>query len=170
MAKMYLMCGLSGVGKTTYAKKFAEENNLVYLGIDEFYAKVNGDECIHENSFEVWIEFFKAIHETEVNNIDCIIDTNAITRCHRTQFLDWFPTFEHHLIYIYADEELRYENNHSRRRIIPNHVMNKMFYDSELPEYHTCGSASGDSEDYRWESVTTIENKDNHFREPWHWR
>ena len=37
MAKMYLMCGLSGAGKTTFAKKFAEENDLIYLSIDDFY-------------------------------------------------------------------------------------------------------------------------------------
>ena len=36
MAKMVLMCGCSGSGKTTFAKKYAEENNLLYLGIDEF--------------------------------------------------------------------------------------------------------------------------------------
>ena len=29
------MCGISGSGKTTYAKQFAKENNLVYLGIDD---------------------------------------------------------------------------------------------------------------------------------------
>ena len=34
---MYLMCGCSGAGKTTYSKKFAKENNLKYLGIDDFY-------------------------------------------------------------------------------------------------------------------------------------
>lgn len=82
MAKMYLMCGLSGVGKTTFAKKFAEENNLVYLGIDEEYARINGDECIHENTFRVWISFYEKIHSLEVAGIDCIVDTNAITKCH----------------------------------------------------------------------------------------
>lgn len=162
MAKMYLMCGLSGVGKTTYAKKFAEENNLLYLGIDEFYAKVNGDECIHENSFEVWIEFFKAIHEVEINNIDCIIDTNAITRCHRTQFLDWFPSFEHHLIYIRSSEELRHINNRNRRRVIPEKVMYQMANDLQEP--------TNRSESRRWQSITCIENYMNEFKTIQKWR
>lgn len=162
MAKMYLMCGLSGVGKTTYAKKFAAENKLLYLGIDEFYAKVNGDECIHENSFEVWIEFFKAIHEAEVNNIDCIIDTNAITHCHRTQFLDWFPTFEHHLIYIHSSEELRHLNNRNRRRVIPENVMLQMAGTLQVPINR--------SEDCRWESIICIENYMNEFKKIQKWR
>lgn len=162
MAKMYLMCGLSGVGKTTYAKKFAEENNLVYLGIDEFYAKVNGDECIHENQFEVWIEFFKAIHEAEINRVSCIIDTNAITKCHREQFLDWFPTFEHHLIYIRASEELRFMNNRSRRRVIPDNVMKQMAVNLAAP--------ANSLEDDRWKSIVCITNYMNEFQDSQKWR
>lgn len=157
MARMYLMCGLSGSGKTTYAKKFAKENNLLYLGVDEFYAKVNGDECIHENTFEVWIEYFKAIHEAEVNNIDCIIDTNAITNCHREQFLEWFPTFEHHIILVYACEELRYANNSARRRVIPEHVMKKMYENFEHP---LCNW-----ETKKWKSIKIIYNNNNSFKD-----
>ena len=154
MAKMYLMCGLSGVGKTTYAKQFAADNNLLYLGVDDFYAKVNGDECIHENQFEVWIEFYKAIHEAEVNGIDCIVDTNAITKCHRDQFLEWFPTFEHHLILIRCEEKLRYMNNSSRRRVVPDDVMLKMFINFEYPQQ---------DEVYKWDSVKVVYNTDNVF-------
>ena len=168
MARMYLMCGLSGVGKTTYAKQFAADNNLLYLGVDDFYAKVNGDECIHENSFEVWIEYFKAIHEAEVNDIDCIVDTNAITHCHREQFLEWFPTFEHHLIFVQAGEELRYANNKKRRRVVPDNVMRKMYEDAELPEYDM--GYKEDSEDFRWKSILYVKNIDNINHEVWYWR
>lgn len=170
MAKMYLMCGLSGVGKTTFAKELAEIDNLLYLGIDEFYAKINGDECIHENTFEVWIEFYKAIHEAEINNVDCVVDTNAVTLCHRTQFLDWFPTFEHHLIFVDASETLRWENNKRRRRVIPNDVMSKMYRDSELPERYDEDGFECDTEDDRWKTITYIKNNNNYFEKPVIWR
>ena len=158
MAKMVLMCGCSGSGKTTFAKKYAEENNLLYLGIDEFYAKVNGDECLHINTFEVWIEYFKAIHEAEVNNIDCIVDTNAITKVHRSQFTEWFSTFEHHLIYIDAAPTLRKRNNLSRRRQIPESEMDTMtrLFEVPIPAY----------EDPIWKSITYIKNNNNNFAEP----
>ena len=170
MAKMYLMCGLSGVGKTTYAKQFAADNNLLYLGVDDFYAKVNGDECIHENQFEVWIEYFKAIHDAEVNGIDCIVDTNAITHCHREQFLEWFPTFEHHLIFIDASEELRWANNKQRRRVVPNDVMRKMWADSELPELYYEDGLKYDTESDGWKTITYVRNENNYFGEPQKWR
>lgn len=152
MAKMYLMCGCSGAGKTTYSKQFAKEHNLLYLGIDDFYAKVNGDECLHTNTFEVWIEFYKAIHEAEVNGIDCIIDTNAITKTHRAQFVEWFPTFEHHLIYISADETLRKKNNKQRRRQVPDDVMERMTVQLEAPYI---------SEDFK--TIAYIFNINNNF-------
>ena len=171
MAKMYLMCGLSGVGKTTFAKEIICANkNMLYLGVDDFYAKVNGDECIHENQFEVWIEFYKAIHEAEVNGIDCVVDTNAITLCHRTQFLDWFPTFEHHLVFLEASEELRFANNQKRRRVIPNNVMHKMWMNSELPERFTDGECWYDTEDDRWKSILHVKNINNENHEIGYWR
>lgn len=155
MPKMYLMCGCSGAGKTTYSKKFAEDNDLLYLGIDDFYARINGDECLHTNSFAVWIEFYRAIHEAEVNDIDCIVDTNAITKVHRAQFIEWFPTFEHHLIYIGADEKLRKKNNNSRRRQVPDDVMERMTAQLETPYTHE-----------QFETITYIFNINNHFTTP----
>ena len=154
MAKMYLMCGCSGAGKTTFSKSFAKENNLKYFGIDDFYALVNGDECLHTNTFEVWIEFYKAIHEAEVNNIDCIVDTNAITKSHREQFLEWFPTFEHHLIYIEANEVLRKKNNMSRRRQVPEGAMDRMTALLQKPI----------NENFK--TITYIFNLNNEFQKP----
>lgn len=155
MAKMYLMCGCSGAGKTTFAKSFAEEHNLKYLGIDNFYELVNGDECLHINSFEVWIEFYKAIHEEEMNDVDVIIDTNAITEVHRAQFLEWFPTFEHHLIYIDTSPELRDKNNKSRRRQVPDDVMYKMKIRLQVPRTTE-----------HFKTITIIRNIENNFMEP----
>lgn len=154
MAKMYLMCGCSGAGKTTFSKAFSEEYGLKYLGIDDFYALVNGDECLHTNTFDVWIEFYKAIHEAEVNDVDVIIDTNAITRSHREQFIEWFPTFEHHLIYIEASETLRKKNNMSRRRQVPDDVMDRMTALLEKPINE------------RFKTITYIFNLNNEFQKP----
>ena len=162
MSKMYLMCGISGSGKTTYAKQFAKENNLVYLGIDDMYAEINGDECIHENPFKAWILFYEKIHSLAVAGTSCVVDTNALTFCHRTQFLDWFPEFdEHHLIYIRASEELFIVNNNSRKRVIPMdrlREMEEMFAPPTLAEH----------EDPRWVSIVEIENYANNFQSPFY--
>ena len=160
--RMFLMCGCSGAGKTTFAKKYAEEHNLRYLGVDKFYEKVNGDECLHTNIFEGWIEFFKAIHEAEKEGVNVIIDTNAITRCHREQFLEWFPSFEHHLIFIQADPALRMANNLSRRRQVPAEDMDRMTISLQVPFDGT--------EPFEWKTIQVIKNENNIFAEPIFWR
>lgn len=155
-AKMYLMCGCSGSGKTTYAKRFAEENGFTYIGVDDFYALVNGDECIHKNKFDVWIKFWQAIHDAEVASISCVIDTNALTIHQRKEFVEWFPTFEHHLVYISANEKLRYANNNKRKRNVPENVMVEMTRKLEIPTLGT---------DKDFKTIAHIRNENNLYTE-----
>lgn len=158
MARMYLMCGCSGSGKTTFSKRFAEEHNLLYLGIDDFYRDFNGDECLHINAFDVWINYYRAIHEAEMRGVDVIIDTNAITKSNRDQFLEWFPTYEHHLIFIDCDDKLRHKNNLSRRRNVPEDEMKIMRVKLEVP-YPV-------KEGHEWKSIAFINNVKNNFTPP----
>lgn len=153
---MYMVCGCSGSGKTTFAKKFAVANNLRYLGADDFYAKVNGDECTRGNKFEVWQELFRAIHQAEVDGVSCLIDTNSLSAASRDEMVNWFPGFDHHLIYIEADEQLRMENNRKRRRQIPDEVMIAMRTKVEPPVWNTL--------DKRWLSLTRILNDNKEYR------
>jgi predicted kinase len=158
MANMYLVCGISGSGKTTLSKQLAKEHNLLRLGVDDFYAKVNGDECDRRGKFEVWIEFFKAIHNTEINGIDCVVEASGITMHQRREFVEWFPTFKHHLIFVEADAELRKKNNMIRRRQIPEWRMDEMTKQVQEPDTK--------SDDNKFDSITIIENRGNQFEQP----
>lgn len=171
MSKMYLMCGLSGAGKTTFAKKFAEEHNLVYLGIDDFYACYAGTNGIRSPwsdphaSFDVWIKYFYAIHTLEQEGKDILIDTNAPTYVKRQQFIDWFPCFdEHNLIYIAVSEELRYKNNLARGRVVPQDEMARM-RDEFQPPVHMIDEDMGFYifPEKRWNNVIAYINKNNNF-------
>lgn len=153
---LYLVCGCSGSGKTTFAKKFAAANNLLYLGADDFYAKVNGDELKRGNKFEVWQELFKAIHRAEVDGVSCLVDSNSLSAASRDEMVNWFPGFDHHLIYIEADEQLRMENNRKRARQIPDEVMIAMRTKVEPPVWNTL--------DKRWLSLTRILNDNKEYR------
>lgn len=152
MARMFLCCGMSGAGKTTFSKKFAEYNNIEYLSPDDFYLQINGDEKIRKNKFLVWISLFNKIHQLEIEGKDCIIDTNALTYVDRTQFLNWFPSFEHHLIYIDAPLGLCFENNFNRDRVIPEEIMEELWEKLEPPDEY---------EDERWVTFSEIKNVNN---------
>lgn len=151
------MCGISGSGKTTLSKKIAKENNIKRLGIDDFYAKINGDECKHNNKFNVWIAFFQEIQNTFLKGEDCIIDTNALVWHQRMQFIEWFPDFNHHLIFIDAPFELQLKNNQNRKRKVPDVTMQNMLIKLQKPNAEL---------DKNWDSIICIKNKENIFQSP----
>ena len=155
-ATFVLICGTSGSGKTTLAKVLTECLGMKYIGADECYAKVNGDECNHANKFEVWIELFNTVHECELGGIDCIVDSNALSSSGRDEFINWFPNFDHHLIYLDADDALRLRNNQRRNRKIPDDLMIEMRARAEPPVWRTL--------DKNWKSLLRIQNIDNHYR------
>ena len=166
MAKMYLMCGLSGAGKTTFAKKLAEKYNLIYLSIDDFYKEYGNGQYDEDSGFKVWIEFFKAIHTCEKYRANILIDTNAPTFVKRQQFIDWFPSFdEYNLIYIAIDdEELRKKNNASRGRVVPVDEMKRMRMEFEEPvEFYADDPFSYGVQEKRWDRVIVYKNMNNHF-------
>lgn len=157
MAKMYLMSGPSGAGKTTFAKKFAADNGLQYFGIDDFYRIINGSEHLHEDETDVWLIFFKALHLAQAHGRDIIVDTNSQTAAKRTEFLDWFPSFEHHLIFVTAPFKLCKENNDRRSRHVPEEELFSIYRDVERPTKE---------EDVRWKSILYFVNRDNSGFEP----
>ena len=155
---MILVCGASGCGKTTFARQLAKTEGMLHFTPDDFYALINGDERVHENLFEAWSAMFLAIHTAELNGKDCVVDTNALTQGQRAQFLDWFPGFEHHLIYIEASEKLRRENNMKRLRVVPEEKMTQIRKDL-MPVVP--------SEDERWQSISCWKNENNEFSLLW---
>lgn len=150
MKEMYLMCGLSGSGKTTLAKELAEQKNLIYLSIDDMYAKVNGDARKHINKFDVWIEFWRLIHSYEITNHSILIDTNCLTYVDRVQFLEWFPSFDrYYLIYVYAPFKICCERNQLRERVVPFNQMVEQKNKEQFPRV---------DEDSRWTEMFYYNN------------
>ena len=157
MPNMYVMCGISGSGKTSLSTEISQKYNIKRLGIDDFYAKINGDECKHENTFNVWIAFFQEIQNTFLKGEDCIIDTNALVWHQRLQFIEWFPHFKHHLIFIDAAFDLQMKNNQNRKRKVPEATMRQMADRLQKPSVEL---------DTNWDSIIYIENKCNVFQTP----
>lgn len=158
MSKLYLMTGVSGSGKTTFAKEFAHKNNLRCLNIDNFYYATFGDENVHKHEFDVWMMFYRAIEIASRDNVDIIIDTNAPTISNRDEIYNWFGHMftENYMIYIYAPIELCLKNNSSRKRIIPQNELIKMYNDYERPQL---------DEARKWDKIYEVCNNNNVFSE-----
>ena len=152
--KCYLVCGISGSGKTTFAKKYARDNGLRDFSPEDFYQITNGDAAIHTHSFDVWLMMLRAIHIAEQTGRSCVVDTNALTKVERSEFLLWFPDFEFHMIYISAPREVYRQNNLNRARCIPEDVIQRMEAALEPP---------ADGEDSRWNTIVRYRNTGSQF-------
>ncbi len=149
MANFYLICGISGGGKTVLSHKINELNpNIKIYDVDEYYAKINGDECIHENFFDVWMTLWKDLHNSELNNEDVLLTTNALIVSQRRQFIEWFPTFSHHLVWVTAPKEKCFEGNRNRKRKVPEEKLIKDWEQMEFPNAHESG----------WDTICQITN------------
>ena len=165
MAKAILMCGLPGAGKTVFAKHLAAKRGYKYISIDDMYKAFNGSECCRDNKFDVWMAFWRQIHLLEEANIDVVIDTNAPTPDDRNELLNWFSSFEWHLVWVDASFELCEKNNSNRDRVIPKDHLQYMFNFFVEPEPQESMYARA-----HWYSITKIINKDNHFEVDKVWR
>lgn len=159
---MYLMTGVSGSGKTTFAKEFAHKNNLRYLNIDNFYLATFGNENTHEHEFDVWMMFYRAIEIASRDNVDIIIDTNAPTISNRDEIYNWFGQMfaENYIIFIDAPADLCFRNNSNRERVIPEDEMIRMIGKYERPHKE---------ETRKWDNIYIVHNDNNTFSEMEEW-
>lgn len=159
---MYLMTGVSGSGKTTFAKEFAHKNNLRYLNIDNFYLATFGNENTHEHEFDVWMMFYRAIEIASRDNVDIIIDTNAPTISNRDEIYNWFGQMfaENYIIFIDAPGDLCVRNNSNRGRVIPEDEMVRMIGKYERPHKE---------ETRKWDNIYIVHNDNNTFSEMEEW-
>ena len=149
MANMYLVCGISGGGKSVLTDRLITANPyLTKFDPDMYYAKINGDECDRSNWFDVWMSLYQDIHKAELANKDIIVTTNSLTVSQRTQFLEWFPTFTHHILWVTAPKEQCLEGNNSRRRHVPEKKLLQQWEEMEFPNASEKG----------WETITQITN------------
>ena len=127
MARLFLMCGNIGSGKTTFARPFAKENGFRYISADDCYAFYNGDECNRENKYTVWELFYRMIHDAHKMGQDVVIDTNAPYPSDRDEFLNRFPEYEEHtLIWVDTSKELSWKGNCNRTRKVPREVFDML--------------------------------------------
>jgi predicted kinase len=135
MANLFLLCGMSGAGKTYFGNQFWKNNRPIeWFDADDYYRDINGDECIRDNAFEVWHRLFKSIHVTLEAGTDVLIITNSLHHWEREDFLYWFPEATHHVIWLAASFERCMKQNLMRRRKVPNNVMRKQYDTMEIPD------------------------------------
>ena len=149
MSDFYLVCGVSGGGKSTLSKKILRLNEgITFFDVDKYYEKINGDECIRKNTFEVWHTLFRDIHDSEMRHEDVLLTTSALSVSQRRQFIEWFPTFSHHMMWVTSPKDKCLIGNISRRRHVPEEVLLQQWQEMEFPNANEAG----------WKTISQITN------------
>lgn len=117
MSKMICLAGMPGVGKTTWALRFVFNHpDYLYFNPDVYYKRINGDDTIRINTFEVWISMFRDINTAMKAGKNVIIDSDNLTFHQRMQWIEWFPDFDHILVFFEAPWDVCYNQMKQRRR------------------------------------------------------
>ena len=124
MPNMICLAGMPGVGKTTWAYGFLEKHpDYRYFSPDLYYERINGDDTVRANTFEVWMAMFRDINTAMKQGKNVLVDSDNLTFHQRTQWIEWFPDFTHILVFFEASFETCSAQMKLRRRQLPLSVM-----------------------------------------------
>lgn len=141
MPKLYIMCGPSGVGKTTWAHNFMNENfDMRYVSRDEVrYSMIKDDEEYFSHEKEVFKEFVAIITEALIDGFDVIADAthlNEFSRRKLTQAIDMRFT-DYEIIYVVVslgyDECAKRNASREGRARVPETALKNMYRDFRFP-------------------------------------
>lgn len=126
MAKLVVMSGVPGSGKSTYARTCNWNGPVIILSTDNIRKTLTGDAgCLDKD--EIMWRYIYAILAKPQFNATYIVDATNLVAKRRKSYLQYKNNFESiELIYLYVDTEVALERNASRDRHVPEKVINDM--------------------------------------------
>lgn len=123
---VYMLCGLTGSGKTTYAKKLQKANpNLIRLSVDEIifdqYGRY-GEDYPEEKYFEYYEPAVKELDNQLIEHLkngkSVIIDTGFWTKAERDRYKKLIEEYsvEWKLVYFKTDPEVLFKRLNKRNK------------------------------------------------------
>ena len=135
--KVYVMVGIPASGKSSIAKKVAEDNNAVILSSDAIRAELYGDESVQGDPAEVFGLLYRRAYENLVMNKNVIIDATNVSCKTRRNIMNKFRNLDVKFIAVYCDISLdeALKRNSERSRNVPYFVIQRMYNQLVEPSY-----------------------------------
>lgn len=149
-AKMYVMIGIPGSGKSTYAEalKEAEKTNglssLPIVSRDTIRIEMGmcgyGEKCIGtpKQEDEVTRLMKKKIQDYASNGMSFIIDNTSLKSKYRKEYFDYVKKYDIVPIYIYVEAPSLEENFKRRDGEIDSTIIQRMWDGFEFPNHSEC--------------------------------
>lgn len=131
---LYVMCGLPGSGKSTWAEKIAKITGAEIVSSDQIRKELYGSEEIQGNPKEVFEEFDRRIRDALDRGKSVIADSTAMTRRDRASILSAGENADRTVCCVMDTpvEECK-RRNANRKRVVPDYVYGKMQKKYEPP-------------------------------------
>lgn len=129
-----MLVGLPGSGKSTYIKKYFNQNLRVHSS-DAIREELSGDESNQDINGKVFDLLHKRVREDLKNGISCVYDATNISWKRRKAFLDSLKNIKcWKVCHIIATPfEVCLEQNAQRERKVPYEVIEKMYKNFDIP-------------------------------------
>ena len=132
---LYLMVGISGSGKSTYAKELAKTVNGDYLSSDSTRLKLFGDESNQDNNDIVFNVLYNALALSLAMGRDSILDTTGLTTQIRQPAIQIARKYNAKIVAVCfkTDVKIAKERNSKRDRQVPDNVIDRQYKILEYP-------------------------------------
>lgn len=128
IAALYVLIGMSGSGKSTFAKEWAAKTCSQIVSTDEIRSRLFGDESIQTNSAKV---FREAYHMTNMHlrqRCNVVFDATNTTKKGRDQLLKSVKVpFYSVAILMPMDLAKATRQNSMRERVVPGDVIQRQY-------------------------------------------
>lgn len=141
MAKLFLMMGCPGSGKSTWCSTHLNKNKIAYISRDaiRFDLVPEGEEYFSKED-EVFNRFISEINSSLKIGMDVYADATHLTKSSRWLLLKNINTAsaeEVNVIWIKTPLEVALQRNEKRtgRALVPKSVVKRMFFQTEEPSF-----------------------------------
>lgn len=136
MSKLIMLCGLSGSGKSSAAKKLSEEYNAIIIASDAIRKELYGSEEIQDDPQKVFNLMHKRIKEHLIAGTNVIYDaTNLISKRRKATINEFkrISDIECFCVIVTATLEECIKRNNLRDRKVPEYVIERQLKSFEFP-------------------------------------
>lgn len=133
-----MMAGLPGSGKSTKAQELAQEYNATIFSSDSLREEMFGDVNHQADNTKLFEELHRRIKDCLKDGKNAIYDATNINYKRRMAFINELSNIPcHKLCYLMAvPYEECLKRNESRERKVPNHVIERMYRQFNIPYWY----------------------------------
>lgn len=134
---LYMLCGLSGSGKSLYAEQLSGRIKAVIFSSDALREELFGDINEQSRNDELFQELHRRIKSCLRSGKDAIYDATNIKLKTRIAFLNEIKNIDcdKHCHIVYRPYEECLKMNRGRDKVVPDHVITKQYMSWNTPYY-----------------------------------